>query len=210
MSIQRSVLIVSATLAVAMGLVTGPARSVSMQSSITDGGVQLVVPGIYWEFTMERAAQPDGPFGTLASRYIGCTEACEYLDLTAEEGATYYYRSLLLAQDGRRIVTAIHRVDVPLTLGLTASPNPSSDRIMIGFRVPLKAARLGDVEFSVDIVDAAGRHVARAFTGLLGRGDQAIAWDGRDDRGALVAAGSYFYVVRAGRFVESGRITRTP
>jgi flagellar basal-body rod modification protein FlgD len=46
------------------------------------------------------------------------------------------------------------------------------------------------------IADAAGRAVRRLETAHLPAGSHALAWDGRDDRGRALPAGSYYVRVR--------------
>ncbi len=42
--------------------------------------------------------------------------------------------------------------------------------------------------------------------GGRGAGDHALAWDGRDERGAAAAAGVYFYEARVGAEVGFGKV----
>ena len=51
---------------------------------------------------------------------------------------------------------------------------------------------------TVVVYDAAGRRVRLLADGELGAGAHAIAWDGRDQRGAAVPAGVYFVRAAAG------------
>lgn len=76
--------------------------------------------------------------------------------------------------------------DVSRSAGLTLSPQP-----VRGF-LSIKAVDSNGIE-AVKIVDLLGRHVARIVPPLPGGG--IVSWDCRDERGALVAPGSY--VVRA-------------
>jgi hypothetical protein len=209
MLLAKNVVLTTTWVFMAAAILAAPAVALEMRSRITDGGVQLEIPGTYWEFSVERGTRQDGPYALIGYRYIGCTEACQYLDLNVEEGETYYYRSLLLEQNGSRTATEVHEVRVPISMGVAASPNPSGGEVTIRFRVLARAARERDVDCTVDVFDASGRSVARAFTGAFGRGDHAVTWNGRDHGGDLVAAGVYFYVVRAGGFAETGRLLRT-
>ncbi|MFH1276884.1 MAG: FlgD immunoglobulin-like domain containing protein, partial [Candidatus Eisenbacteria bacterium] len=43
--------------------------------------------------------------------------------------------------------------------------------------------------------------------GALSAGSHAVTWDGRDDGGASVSSGVYFYRLQAGEFSESKRMT---
>lgn len=73
---------------------------------------------------------------------------------------------------------------------LPNSPNPFSQTTAIRFVLDHAA----DVELSV--FDASGRRVRRMSTGSLLAGPHDVAWDGRDDHGAALPSGEYFYSVR--------------
>ena len=66
-------------------------------------------------------------------------------------------------------------------------PNPFNPVTFIPFAVP----RDGPV--SLDIYNGAGQRVRTLAAGFRSAGSQALRWDGRDDSGAAVASGAYFY-----------------
>lgn len=68
---------------------------------------------------------------------------------------------------------------------LSAFPNPSSTRMVLSFNLPRAIAT------SLDIYDASGRRV-RQLDHETRAGSHSVAWDGRNDRGLLTAAGLYF------------------
>ena len=73
-------------------------------------------------------------------------------------------------------------------ISLRASyPNPSSGRTSISFYTP-EAGRV-----RLRIFDAAGRRVKTLLDASLNAGEHLEIWDGRDNRGASVASGIYFY-----------------
>ena len=79
-----------------------------------------------------------------------------------------------------------------------ARPNPSSGP------VSLSLALAGETQVDVAVFDLAGRRVATLTRGTLGPGTHALAWDGRDERGAAAGRGVYF--VRAkGRGIDATR-----
>jgi len=49
--------------------------------------------------------------------------------------------------------------------------------------------------------------VRTLHAGVLHAGPQSLAWDGRDDRGRVVAAGVYFALVTAAGQVAGAKIT---
>lgn len=95
--------------------------------------------------------------------------------------------------------TAVVGAPVVATAGtpeLRAVPSPFAGRTSITYAVP----QAGPVRLSVH--DAAGRLVARLVDAHGERGTHAVVWDGRDDRGRIVAGGVYFLrLERDGRTV---------
>jgi hypothetical protein len=81
----------------------------------------------------------------------------------------------------------------PVALSLHGnSPNPFNPLTRISFTLPQAGpARL-------DVFDVRGRLVSTLWQGELAAGPQAVSWDGRDERGRGVAAGTYFAHLRAG------------
>ena len=193
-------------------LVPPPARSVEIQTQVLDAGLLLRVPGIYWEFSVERADAEAGDYIYLGYRYIGCTESCEFLDPAVEDGATYWYRFRLLDRDGGTIEAGPAPVTIPASerglLRGIASPNPFLDAAAIEFRIPPSITEGGSVAVAVTVFDLAGRAVRRLPAGDRPAGTQAIAWDGRDDRGAPLASGAYFVRIQAGGLEQTLRMLK--
>jgi endoglucanase len=71
-------------------------------------------------------------------------------------------------------------------LGFNIAPNPSSQVVTLRFVL----ARPADV--SLAIFDVRGRRVRNIHTGHAAAGVHQSLWDGRDEAGILVAAGTYF------------------
>jgi photosystem II stability/assembly factor-like uncharacterized protein len=69
---------------------------------------------------------------------------------------------------------------------LPVSPNPSRGSTTVRFSLPRNA------RVSLEIYDVGGRRVADLGDGPRVSGVHEIVWDGRDERGARVAAGTYF------------------
>jgi hypothetical protein len=72
-------------------------------------------------------------------------------------------------------------------------PNPFDGATSIRFSVPLPGASV-----RLSVFDVAGRRVARLLDGERVKGERTVVWDGRDDAGARVGAGVYFYRLEAG------------
>jgi hypothetical protein len=89
----------------------------------------------------------------------------------------------------------------------TIAPNPS--RRGESARLAFEVARDGDL-VEAGLYDIAGRRVAVLAHGPAIAGPHSMAWDGRDERGALVNSGVYFARVRVGDVVRRSRIVRIP
>lgn len=189
-----------------------PARGVEIQTEIRETGLLLRVPGIYWEFSVERADAEEGAYAYLAYRYIGCTESCEYLDPAIEDGATYWYRVRLVDRDGETIEAGPAPVTIPASergpLRGVASPNPFLEAAAIGFRIPVSIANGGSVAVAVTVYDATGRAVRRLSVGDRPAGTHAVAWDGRNDSGSRLASGVYFARIQVGGFQQTLRMLK--
>lgn len=118
----------------------------------------------------------------------------------------YEYRVRLSADASQ--VTPWRRVTVPFAMVLRQSaPNPhdfsGGAPVRIAFTIggaPVEISPSGGARERVEITvyDVRGARVATLFSRLLGPGDYETTWSGRDDRGAQVASGVYFYRMRAG------------
>ncbi len=88
-----------------------------------------------------------------------------------------------------------------VALSTRAFPNPFNRRVTIAWRAPQGAP------VRVTVLDAAGRLVREVWEGDAAASEGHAEWDGRDETGRAVAAGSYVYVVDAGSERASGRLT---
>jgi hypothetical protein len=86
------------------------------------------------------------------------------------------------------------------TRPVQASPNPARAEVTIRF----STATAGQV--TIDVFDLSGRLVQSAPETVYDPGEHAWQWDGRDQTGAPVRAGLYFFVVRTGEGTQSGKI----
>jgi hypothetical protein len=97
------------------------------------------------------------------------------------------------ARDGANRAVELGAAPVPGPRGLPvvtelgrSKPNPFTERVAIGFSL----AAAGPVEMAVYAVD--GRCVRTLARGERAPGEYTLTWDGRDERGAPVAAGVYY------------------
>lgn len=69
---------------------------------------------------------------------------------------------------------------------LSASPNPFRSDTLLRFRTQNEEA------LRVALFDASGRHVRTLLQQSLPAGEHSLLWDGRDEGGKIVAAGTYY------------------
>jgi hypothetical protein len=74
----------------------------------------------------------------------------------------------------------------PEKFGFEAFPNPSSSRVMLQFRLER------DGKTALSIYDAKGRKVRSLTDQVRSAGWNVVEWDGKDDKGRVVRAGTYF------------------
>ncbi|NUO80556.1 hypothetical protein HUU05_10800 [candidate division KSB1 bacterium] len=89
-------------------------------------------------------------------------------------------------------------------------PNPlqlrnAASGTAIQYDLPAMLAS-GSVKVEVVIYNLQGQIVKRLFSGQQAPGAYTLTWDGRDDAGALVTAGSYHYRMSAGSYVEKRKL----
>jgi len=97
-------------------------------------------------------------------------------------GRSMYQLDLNAVVDASQMPVAANGVEL-----LQNTPNPFVSSTRIAFTLPQRGrARL-------DVYDVAGRRVRTLADGELAAGRHDLAWDGRDDGGRRVAAGSYRY-----------------
>ncbi len=80
-------------------------------------------------------------------------------------------------------------------------PNPFNPSTVIRFVLPQAGrARLA-------VYDILGHRVRTLVDGVQKAGEQRVSWDGRDDRGAAVASGMYFYRLAANGLTQTRKLT---
>lgn len=89
----------------------------------------------------------------------------------------------------------------PERLEVAARPNPFGNRTRISYAVP----RSGNV--SLAVYDASGRPVRTLVNARQNAGRYSVNWDGRDDLGAEVAAGIYFYKLATDHASTTAKLT---
>ncbi|MGE5398833.1 MAG: M4 family metallopeptidase, partial [Ignavibacteriales bacterium] len=79
-------------------------------------------------------------------------------------------------------------------------PNPFNPSTTIKYSLPAST----DVE--IIVYDAAGRQVAELVNNAQNPGTYTVTWNGKNDKGAPVSSGIYFYRFKAGSFVQTNKM----
>jgi flagellar basal-body rod modification protein FlgD len=100
--------------------------------------------------------------------------------------------NLLTAQNNSIGMTAISFIGKDVKANGNTVTFDGSNSTALEFNVSLPTS-----SGQVSIVDSSGRTVRTAALGVRNAGDNSFSWDGRDNKGSLVAAGAYTFVVSA-------------
>ncbi|MCB9464731.1 MAG: hypothetical protein H6682_13650 [Candidatus Eisenbacteria bacterium] len=106
-------------------------------------------------------------------------------------GATSEFSQCVSIEGGNTSSTPLDVVTSGIRLGASV-PNPFRTATTLGYELPSAA------DVRVDVFDAGGRLVRNLERGERAAGVHQIEWDGRDDRGALLSGGVYFYQLAVG------------
>ena len=80
-------------------------------------------------------------------------------------------------------------------------PNPCNPSTVLSLWLPYVDGRSAESEVLLDIFSVSGEKVRTLFAGTLVSGANELVWDGKDDRGAIVATGVYIGVAQTERGV---------
>lgn len=162
-------------------------------------------------YTVWRAPAEGGAFVPLTSGPTLCMGPCFALDPVAEPGASYRYRFDLVMPAGATetfvsygpyVATISPALGSPV--GVFAWPNPGRGATT----VQLHVGRLDGARGEAAIYDLAGRRVREIHRGALAQRLTTLTWDGRDDRGDVLAAGVYLLRFSAGGRDATMRLVR--
>jgi hypothetical protein len=78
-------------------------------------------------------------------------------------------------------------------------PNPFNSRTEFRYELSVPA------EVRIEMFDARGRSVRTVSSGPQASGLHSLSWDGLDDRNRPVSSGVYFYALKAGRAIRTGK-----
>jgi len=125
----------------------------------------------------------------------------EYVDRGVAPGQTYRYRIGVIDADGE-FFSPVVTVSVEAITGELSQnqPNPFNPTTTIRFVLPVRE------HVTLAIYDAGGRLIRTLVNEVRAYGEHDVIWDGRDDGGAAMASGVYFYQLRAGKRTESKKM----
>jgi len=75
-------------------------------------------------------------------------------------------------------------------------PNPFNPYTLIRFALPQ------DCQVRLEVYNILGQKVKTLADGLFSKGIKEVVWDGKNQNGAEVATGIYFYVIKTEEFTE--------
>jgi flagellar hook assembly protein FlgD len=153
-------------------------------------------------------------FDPTTAPVIGTATANQFTDADVSLGASFFYRIVAFDFNGNRgvfsdevtlVVTAVNdrpTSSMPTEFALLQNyPNPFNPSTQIAY--DLASAR----HVSLKIFNTMGQVVKTLVESEQPAGRYTITWDGTSDTGTRVTSGVYLYVIRAGDFVQSRRLT---
>lgn len=168
---------------------------------------------LYWN-VIDRAGESELLIALASSDVLPVTDAVAITirggeTLQPDDAVRFEFRKVRLNEQdltaeaesqGGRVGTG----EVPSRWALAQNvPNPFNPTTTIAYDVPAGA---GSAHVRLTVYDVAGRVVRRLVDGQHGPGRYVVGWNGRDDRGGIVATGVYFYRLEAGSFRETRKM----
>lgn len=153
-------------------------------------------------FAILRGKSEDQPSARLDTLDVVPGTPLRYEDRSAEPGKRYYYWLEGVEISGATTLFGPHGITLTAPtspLLLSQAPNPL--RIGVTFRFFLPKAG----ESTLRIYDPGGRKVRSIDLGRIGPGVHEATWDRRDNRGAAVARGVYYFTIETGSVLLLGR-----
>jgi hypothetical protein len=166
-----------------------------LRVSYPAGVPRIEISGSYPQshYTVWRRLPADPQYAPLTDGDVLCLGSCYAMDRGAEPGQSYLYRFDLLLADGSRVSFGPYTVTISAKLAarLRASvwPNPGRGSGRLELFV---GGEGGPIEAEAGLFDVQGRAVATLHRGLLPRGMNVLAWDGRGNDGRSLEGGLYF------------------
>lgn len=156
-------------------------------------------------------------FDPETAEVVGNTVDPQIIDDNVQVGATFFYRVVAFDFNGNRgefsdevslLVTAVDNgkkeeaASIPKEFALYQNyPNPFNPTTQIKYDLPK------DTHVKITIYNLMGQVVKTLVDEDQPAGSHTIRWDATNDFGQRVASGIYLYVLKAGDFVQSKRMT---
>ena len=126
--------------------------------------------------------------------------------MTFGEAVAYYRsRTTMVDVDGDKVwkpsVSSAPAGPPPILVLHPCAPNPFNPRTTISFELRESA------QISICLFDAAGRRVTRLAGGSFAAGAHDLIWDGRDESGRAVGAGTYILRLNGADVEETRKLT---
>ncbi|MBN2413949.1 T9SS type A sorting domain-containing protein [candidate division KSB1 bacterium] len=179
-----------------------PAPPANVAGTIIEAGAELTwdesIDADFKYFTVYRSMSKN--FNPANAEAIAKISETRYVDATIEAGKTYYYKVTATDFAGNEglgssevtvIVMGIYSENaIPTEFILNQNyPNPFNPSTVIRFGLP------GVQQVTVKIYDIRGSLVRTLAQGRFSAGYHNLTWDGRDESGQLVSAGTYIYQI---------------
>jgi hypothetical protein len=189
---------------------TIPTRLASVDLGVEDG-----VAVLRWETSMEigmegfevaRAESESGLYRDVSDGLIRASGSAsgghyEFRDDGLSANRTYWYKLREVTAGGDGAEFGPYSVVFRLAYGLDQNaPNPFNPTTTI------KYAIAADGPVSLTIYDVGGRRVRTLVDETLRANVYRTTWDGRNDNGASVASGMYFYKLVAGKYTQTRKM----
>ncbi|HEX5131271.1 MAG TPA: C25 family cysteine peptidase [Candidatus Krumholzibacteria bacterium] len=187
-----------------------PVLAISFDYTAREGSVELiwgVSPEAGGLFSVSRAEIVNGDAGTyrrVASDVgLGLDGLVRVVDRNVVAGSRYVYR----LEGAGRVVSETNAVMVPITRARLGQnyPNPFNPVTRIEYWVPGGAGG-AQSPVSVVVYDVRGARVRTLVAKQQPSGRYRVEWDGRNDGGAPVGSGVYFYRMSTNGFTDSRKM----
>ncbi|HEX6790338.1 MAG TPA: FlgD immunoglobulin-like domain containing protein [Candidatus Krumholzibacteria bacterium] len=148
-----------------------------------------------------RGAGRDGALNVLATQSMSGRSTFSYVDESAVPGKSYRYMIGVVDGEGE-FVSPIQSFTMPAASTRLEQnmPNPFNPTTAIRFSLASKE------NVTLAVYDIAGRLVRSLVNGTREVGSHEMTWDGRDNAGASVSSGVYFYRLDAGKFSQTRKM----
>lgn len=154
-------------------------------------------------------------FDPETAEVVGTTVDPTFTDLTIDVGEDVFYRVVAFDFNNNRgefseevslTITSVDDSDqlagIPEDFALHQNyPNPFNPETNIAYDLP------DDVHVTLKIYNLMGQEVRTLVDEQQPAGRYTVTWDGTSSSGVKVASGVYLFVIRAGEFVQSERMT---